>query len=180
MTCLVFQGGRASRVRIWTSVLPEQALLPRGLKVERRVIRSVAGRAESKSVAVEVFRAHGAAFHYGLLGGRFEALETADFAFAVPAEEPVSPIVFAEPLSGKLDRVDLGGGAEYAPGVIAGIEQLDARILPAGVLTFTCMAHGEVGSALAVFSSLARAVVRMLTLADEPASFDDAMDLLAA
>jgi hypothetical protein len=180
MTCLFLQGGGAVRARVWIDALPEHAILPRGLKLERRVIRSVASGAESKSVAFEVFRAHGGSFHYGLLGGSFEALETADFGFAVPVEEPVPPIVFAEPLSGKLDRVVLGGGAEYAPGIIAGIKQLDARTLPAGFLTFTCMAHGEVGSALAVFSSLARAVVRMLTRADEPASFDDAMDLLAA
>ena len=180
MTCLFLQGGGATRAKVWTNSLPEHAILPRGLKLEQRAIRGVASGAKRKSVAFEVFRAYGASFHYGLLGGSFEALETADFRFAVPVEEPVPPMMFAEPLSGKLDRVALGGGAEYAPGVIAGIEQLDARTLPAGVLTFTCMAHGEVGSALAVFSSLARAVVRMLTRADEPASFDDAMDLLAA
>jgi hypothetical protein len=160
--------------------LPESATLPKGLTFERHVIANAGGLARRRSVAFEVFRAFGASFHYGLLGGDFEGTGSSDFEYAVADEDPNPSIVLPESLAGTLDQVLVGGGDEFAAAIVAGVEELDPRTLPAGMLTFTCMAHGEVGSAPAVFSSLARAIIRMMTRAEDDTSFDDAMRLLAA
>lgn len=180
MTCLLLQGQGATRARVWIDELPEYAVLPKGLASERHRIANVGGTARRKSVAFEVFRAFGASFHYGLLGAVFEESGSSDFEYAVAVEEPNPSIALPESLAGALDRVLVGGGDEFAAAVVAGIEELDPRTLPAGVLTFTCMAHGEVGSAPAMFSSLARAIIRMMTRAEDATSFDGAMGLLAA
>lgn len=180
MTCLLLQGQSATRARIWIDELPEDATLPEGLAAERRVISNVGGTARRKSVAFEVFRAFGASFHYGLLGAAFEETGSSDFEYAVAIEDPNPSITLPKSLAGTLDQVLVGGGDEFAAAVVAGIEELDPQTLPVGILTFTCMAHGEVGSAPAMFSSLARAIVRMMTRAEDGISFDDAMGILAA
>jgi len=180
MTCLHFQGRGATKVRVWTDELPDHAMLPQGLEVELHAIVDARAAARTKSVAIEVFRAFGASFHYGLLGGVFEETGSRSFEFVVPVTDPSPEIMVLEPLAGRLDRVLVGGGAEFASAVIGGIAELDRRTLPAGRLTFNCMAHGEIGSAPAVFGSLARATIRMMIRGEGNTSFDDAMNLLAA
>lgn len=180
MTCLLLQGQGATRVRVWIDELPNHAMLPQSLEAEHRVVVNARATARRKSAAIEVFRAFGASFHYGLLGGVFQEGSSSNFDFVIPVADPSPEILIPDSLAGGLDRVLVGGGDEFASAVISSIAELDPRTLPLGRMTFTCMAHGEIGSAPAVFSSLARATIRMMTRAEGSTSFEDAMSLLAA
>jgi len=70
--------------------------------------------------------------------------------------------------------------AEYASAIYDGIEQLRIGARPRGVLELTCMAHGDIGSAPVIFTSLARALILGLCRRTRPASLDEAMALLKA
>lgn len=180
MTSLFLHGQGATKIRFWVDELPSDAELPRSLKTEYRVLEGVGTSAMRELVAIEMFRGFGASFHYGLLGGVFEKSSSTDFQLIVPVEDPNSVIPLTGRLCGELDHVSIGGGDEFAKVIFDAIEELDKQTLPGGTLTITCMAQGAIGSAPAVFSTLTRALIRMITQAEVGTSFDDAMSLLAA
>ena len=177
MTCLFLQGQSATRIRVWIDELPDYATLPQGLECDRRLILNTGAKAYKKSVAIEVFRAFGASFHYGLLGGVFEEMGCSSLEYSVPAVDPRPKRILPDSLAGRLDRVSVGGGSEFSGAVLEVISELDPRTLPSGLLTFTCMAYGEIGSAPAVFAALASATIRIMICAADNISFDAAIGL---
>ncbi len=179
MTCLDFEKlGR--RARVWLDELPSGVQLSNETMRETHIFDGGGATALRKLVAIEVFQPFGASFHYGLLGGEYQATEVNALEVTVPLNTPFPDRLYAASLARSLDTVTIGGLPEYAPAICTGIEQVSISARPCGVLNLTCMAHGEIGSAPIVFSSLARALVIALCRSDQPASFDEAMALLVA
>ena len=142
-----------------------------------QVVEGVTGTASHKRAAVEVFQPSGGSFRYGLLGAEFSPDLTGRLVVAVPMESPNTSRVYAEPLSGKLDQVVIGGTPQYAAAVVGGIQNMQRDALPSGCLTFSSIAHGMVGSSPSVFEMLAKAVIRLLARDGQPRTPDEAAAL---
>ncbi len=130
--------------------------------------------------AIEFLQPFGPSFHYGLLSGEYQSTEAGELEVIVPLDTPFSECLYENALAGSLDMVTIGGLPEYADAICSGVEQVSIGARPCGVLNITCMAHGEIGSAPIMFSSLMRALIIALCRSDQPASLDEAMALLAA
>jgi hypothetical protein len=175
---LEFSNKFGRRMRVWFNDLPSGALLSNETVRERRVLSADAAMPPRKQVAIEVFQPFGASFHYGLLGGEYEWADGKVLEVTVPVDAPFLDRRYRDSLAHSLDVVAVGGRREYTAAIYDGVEQVDRTARPSGVLSVTYMAHGEIGSAPIVFTSLARALVRALFLSNQPASLDDALALL--
>lgn len=180
MPCLEFNNKLGRKTRVWFDELPGDALLSNETARETHVFEGGAAIAQWRRVAIEVFQPFGASFHYGLLGGEYQSTERGELEVIVPVDTPFSERLYGDALASSLDTVTIGGLPEYAGAICSGLEQMNIGARPSGVLNITCMAHGEIGSAPIVFSSLARALVIALCRSDQPTSFDEAMALLVA
>src|SRR5262249_15047976 len=98
----------------------------------------------------------------------------------VPINTPVSERQYRGALASSLDLVTIGGMPEYGGAVCSGVEQVSISARPRGILRITCMAHGEIGSAPTMFSSLARALIATLCCTNQPSSLDEVMARFAA
>lgn len=180
MPLLEFDSEVGRRVRIWLDDLPSVALLSNETTRETRVLSSGSATAVRSRVAIEIFQPFGPSFHYGLLGGEYQAVERNELEVVVPLDTPFPDRQYADSLARSLDTVTVGGLPEYATAIYAGLDRVKISDRPSGVLNLTCMAHGEIGSAPVVFTSLARALLLALCRRDQPSSLDDVMELLAA
>jgi hypothetical protein len=180
MPCLQFENQLGRRARVWLDDLPGDALLPNETIRENHVFESGAATALWKSVAIEIFQPFGASFHYGLLGGEYQLTDTSGLEIIVPVDTPFPERHYIGALSRSLDIVSVGGLPEYASAICTGIEQVNVGVRPCGILNLTCMAHGKIGSAPSVFTSLARALIHALCRTDRPSSLEEAMALLSA
>jgi hypothetical protein len=180
MTCLEFSNKFGKKAKVWLDDLPSGALLSNETVRETNVLEGGPVTALRKRVAIEIFQPFGASFHYGLLGGEFQSTEGNELKVIVPLDTPFPERRYGDSLAGSLDAVVIGGLPEYVNAIYTGLEQAGVGARPCGVLNLTCMAHGEIGSASTVFSSLARALMLALCRSDQPASLDDVVALLAA
>lgn len=180
MSCLEFSDNLGRSARVWLDDLPGDVLLPSETMRETYVFESGAAIVKRQRVAIEIFRPLGPSFHYGLLGGEYQTVEGHELQVIVPIDTPVSERLYGDALASSLDVVRVGGMPEYAGAICAGVGQVSIGARPSGVLNITCMAHGEIGSAPIIFSSLARALIATLCRSDQPSSLDEAMTLLAA
>jgi hypothetical protein len=115
-----------------------------------------------------------------LSGWRDANVKNNPLEITLPRDPPFPDRRYAASLARSLDTVTIGGLPEYVGAICAGIKWVGIAARPCGVLNLTCMAHGEIGSAPIVFSSLAQALVRALCRPDQPASLGEVMALLAA
>ncbi|WP_144034316.1 hypothetical protein [Sphingomonas sp. IBVSS2] len=180
MPRLEFSNNLGRRARVWLDDLPGDALLSNEAMREAHVFEGGPAIARRRRVAIEVFRPFGPSFHYGLLGGEYQATDGHELEVVVPIDTPFAERLYGDALAGSLDVVTIGGLPEYTGAICAGVEQVNIGARPSGVLNITCMAHGEIGSAPIMFSSLARALIVALCRSDQPSSLDEAMALLAA
>jgi hypothetical protein len=176
--CLEFANRLGSRARIWLDDLPKDALIPRGTTCKSYVFEGGHAKVLWKRVAIEVFQPLGASFHYGLLGGDYQLTESNRLELIVPLDTPFAEPNYADALTRSLDKVLVGGLPEYERSICLGVEQVSVSARPRGTLNLVCMAHGEIGSAQIVFSSLARALIRAMCRPDRPSSLEEAMALL--
>jgi hypothetical protein len=175
----IYPKGMGRRARLWVDELPMNAAVPANLQRMEQVLTGVGTTGLRKFAAIETFQPRGGSFHYGLLGAELMADATGTLLIVVPTESPVPSIQFAESLAGDLDEVVIGGGPEYATAIISALQKTPRRLLPSGRLIFSTMAHGAVGSAPIVFSSLTEALIRLITRPELPQNADEATALLA-
>lgn len=180
MSYLEFENKLGTRARFWLDDLPADALISNETMNEHHVFNGGAAITLRRRVAMEIFQPLGASFHYGLLGGEYSpGEEKKGLELVVPANTPFPERRYIATLARSLDTVLVGGMPEYSTAIFAGVEQVNVSARPCGTFSLTCMAHGAVGSAPSVFSSLARALIRVLCRSDRPNSLDEAMALLA-
>jgi hypothetical protein len=180
MPCLEFGNQLGRKARVWLDDLPGGALLSNETARETHVFEGGVAIAQWRQVAIEIFQPFGPSFHYGLLGGEYQPTETGELEVIVPVDTPFSERLYGDALANSLDTVTIGGLPEYAGAICSGVEQVSVGARPSGILNITCMAHGDIGSAPIIFSSLARALIIALCRSDQPTSLDEAMALLAA
>ncbi|HEY4199313.1 MAG TPA: hypothetical protein VGM83_02020 [Devosiaceae bacterium] len=180
MCRLEYENRIGRRVRIWLDDLPRDAFVPSEIERETYVFTAGLATVIRKCVAIEIFQPFGASFHYGLLGGAYHFTDKNELDVIVATDTSFPGQRYGDTLARTSDAVFVGGLPEYAQGIQLGLSQLDFMARPSGLLNLTCMAHGEIGSAPAVFKSLARALIYLLCRADKPASLDEAMALLTA
>jgi len=181
MTCVILQNPPAGKmVRLWLDELPTAACLPVGLQVETLSLQGQTVAVGSRLLAMEVFSPGGSSFQYGLLGVSFVSGPAGRFEARVPVEDPADVREMKDPLTKALDRVTIGGGAQFGYSILKSFREMDQDSLPAGIFSCTCMAQGELGSVPMMFASLARALVRMLTQPRIVPSYQQAVHLLTA
>lgn len=180
MPCLEFSNKLGRSARVWLDDLPSGAQISNETARETHVFEGGSAIAQWRRVAVEVFQPFGPSFHYGLLGGEYQSTERNELEVVVPVDTPFSERLYGDALASSLDVVTIGGLPEYAGAICSGVEQVNVDARPCGALNITCMAHGEIGSAPIMFSSLARALIVTLCRSDQPSSLDEAMALLVA
>jgi hypothetical protein len=108
-------------------------------------------------VAVELMIPRGGMIAYGLLGAEYTFIPQNKLNVKINvATEPNTPLV--NPLVSS-DCVLKGISSEYVEGIIQGIR---VRNIPPGNITFSCGAHGLVGSSTQVFNILARIIIAII------------------
>jgi hypothetical protein len=127
------------------------------------------GRCQPRSGAVEVLVPAGAHVMYGLLGGRIVPSDAGRLR-VVAAISASDGTRFDSILCPHGDRLHVGLPHEYAPAIEGGLRAATAgtptEILPSGELVVDCAVHAEVGSSVALFTTLTGILIGLLTATD--------------
>jgi hypothetical protein len=169
--------GKHARARLWVGELPD-IRSQCGLPIAQSFPAKPMSRALSRSVALEMMWPTGPRWLYGLLGatytpGHASALDVTICTDEIPGE------AFQDALAFSRNDVRMGLLPEYGPAVSAGLARRPGELqaLGAGTLDFNCAAHSEIGSAVAVFRTLASTVLSVLAT-NQPVADDQIVHLL--
>lgn len=155
---------------MWTDELPfTSPVLPPIEPLVETLVPSVAKAAKRTRCTIEMLQPRGPWAMYGLLGCDYSAHEGNELQVVVPCGSAEGGIAYPDSLAGRMDFVQIAVDRRLAMAAITGVCKMhnEHESLPVGRISFSCMAHGAVGSAPIVFRILARAVIRLLQC-DEP------------
>jgi len=169
--------GKHARARLWVGELPgirSQCGFPIAQSFPAKPISG----ALSRSVALEMMWPTGPRWLYGLLGATFtpghaSALDVTICTDDIPGGAFEDALIFSR------NDVRMGLLPEYGPAIATALARHPGELqaLGAGTLDFNCAAHSEIGSAVAVFRTLASTVLSVLT-AGQPVADDQIVHLL--
>jgi hypothetical protein len=170
--------GKHRRARIWTGDLPN-ASYPSTHVLTYSIAASDISQPGPTLAAVEVFVPLGGRFIYGLLGGHWvpdPSLGRLDVDICVAA---ATGRVFGDSLAIGSDEVRVGLPAEYAQGVMAGVDLAasDLNTVSAGRLSINCAAHGHIGSSNVVFKHLAAILIKLVNGSGGAMSIQELIEL---
>lgn len=171
--------GGLRKARVWQGELPD-VHYPAGRTVDSVVEPFEGLIAESRCAAVETLIVYEPHFHNGLLGARFVPHKGMPLHITVVGSNEIGEPL-ADSLSTGLDELRVGLPSNLVDYVLQGA--LAAPQLPmfaGGEIRFDCAAYGPKGTAPIAAFNLARAVILLLTLNDEPVSAEQLRAVLLA
>jgi len=151
-----------SRASVWLDDHPPAAFTATAT-VERLVIPRTVVRASHRRAGVELNVVHGPKCSYAALGGELEDTGSEGLLAIVHVNRRGFP--FRPSLAIAPDEAKVGLLAEYAEGVLSGVERV-AQVEGAptcATLHFRWAAHAAVGSSSSSFERVSAIVVRLLT-----------------
>jgi hypothetical protein len=163
----------AKSARVWVRELPDASYPSSGI-VRKSIPALADGQIFNPVAAVEILVPMGARAYYGLLGGRFEPVDSGGLDVEVVLSESNGPKFPSTTSVAYFDTPRIGLPEEFATGVLAGLVGENPAVagMPGGRLKFDVAAFGWVGSSHNVFRHLARLVVSVMTadLGSDPTS----------
>jgi hypothetical protein len=175
--------GKHRRGRVWLDECPVTAP-GNTTSVQRAFIGADWSEAGAvRQTAVELVVPRGPNVQYGLLGGTFlpGGTERVLAAHIVVTAEPYEQgIPYQSSIAISPEAPAIGLPSELASAVFAGVEDAIQRgvSLRSGQMIFDCAAHGAFGSSPAIFQTLGRLV--MVLISRSPDSESDIAGLIAA
>ena len=148
--------------------------------VDRLLASDVQHFKDARQVAVEAFIPKGARAMYGLLGAEFIPLTGDEIQVIVNTSTQPFELWKEALIPTYLDDVRVGLTPSYANKVIEGVIMAghELHAFPSGKLHFQCAAHGVLSSCEAIFKTLGRIVVRLVTVDRLPSSEDEILPFL--
>lgn len=166
------------RIRLWVDERPNLPSFPR---VQVWGVTSFAGGKENplhSSATIEYFRPRGGMYEYGLLGADFCVDDSDVVQVRIPASASDPSVTWDGSLNKFEGDIVSAFSEEYTPAIVDGIGRCDSELPCGGLLTVTAMVHSKIGSSAAVFRSLAKGVVRLLSHDGAFGSTEEAKALL--
>jgi hypothetical protein len=165
--------------RVWQGELPDLRYPPGG--VVDSVIEVPRGTiTQPGCAAVEAMLVYEPHSHYGLLGASFVPDERAPLRIRiVESAEDGEPL--ANSLSAGHDDIRAGLPPELVEYILQGaLSAPELTMFGGGEIRFDCAAHGRNSTSPIIVVNLARAVIALLSLQDEPVSAEQLSSVLLA